>query len=91
MRRVLGGSVGGSFGSMLSGVVKFLTSPMGKTAVKIGRNNIPYLRDVAKDGSILGKVANTFGYGEGGELVKLRGKKGGAKLTKSQLKKMLDL
>ena len=91
MRRVLGGSIGGSFGSMLSGVTKFLSSPLGKTAVKIGRNNIPYLRNVAKDGSILGKVANTFGYGKGGELVKLGGKKGGAKLTKSQLKKMLDL
>ncbi|WP_461589775.1 major capsid protein V20 domain-containing protein [Winogradskyella sp.] len=88
MKRVLGGGkVGGNLMNVLSGMMDFLKSPLGKSAVKLGRNNIPYLRDVARDGTMLGNVASHFGYGnKGGDLVKLAGSKGKKSGTKSKAK-----
>ena len=81
-------------GSMLSDIWGWMrrvaTSPMAKALVRHGRNNLPVVSDYAKDGTALGNIAKSQGYGKkrktkGGEVTKV----GGQVLSDSQLSSLL--
>ena len=82
-----GDYIGGSFWSWIKGAVK---SPFFKGAVKLLRNHIPGVKEIAGDSTMLGKLASSQGYGlvdtRGDGVVNLAGKK----MSAAELSSMLS-
>lgn len=93
LSHVMGGSVTGD-------VWNALTSPTAKVVSKALRNTLPVVKDFASDGTPLGAIASSVGYGKktgrkstkGGELYRVgQGVKGGAKLSAADLKRYRNM
>ena len=100
--------IGGNFwGDLWSGIKNIATSQLFKKAVRLGRNNLPYVSDFARDGTTLGNVASAMGYGAKGKAKASRAKPrakprskakggdiyrvGGGEHTEADLDAMLDM
>ena len=99
---IVGGSWASSLWNGLQYMKNLLTSPQARMISKSVRNSgaLPW----AADGSMVGNAASAFGYGKeqkkapkktpktkkGGEIFDIGKGKGGQRVSKAQLKKMLD-
>jgi hypothetical protein len=93
MNHVMGGASrnGGGFWDWLS-------APWFKRTVRFARNNIPMVSDLARDGTFVGNLANSAGYGNksGGDLVRLgngkgKAKKGGKGMSKALMEELNNI